>query len=79
MTRFIRILASVALTAAWTPLAAHAMTATLLNQMQTQAHKTVSSVLPKAPFVVAQVQSYADPPFVQTGSSNQKYPDSVGG
>ncbi|HTJ89210.1 MAG TPA: hypothetical protein VL356_03400 [Acidocella sp.] len=79
MTRFIRILASVALTAAGTPLAAYAMTAPLLNQMQTQPDETVSSALPKAPFVVAQVQSYADPPFVQSGSGNQKYPESIGG
>ena len=76
MIRFIRILASVALTAAWTPLVANAMTAAPLNQMQTQAHKTVSSVLPKVQFVA---QSYTQQSLVQTGSNDQKYPNSVGG
>jgi hypothetical protein len=77
MTRFIRIFASVALAAAWTPLAVNAMTATPLNQVQTQAHKSGPSILSKVQF--NQSQSYSDPPFVQSGASNQKYPDSSGG
>jgi hypothetical protein len=60
------------------PLAANAMTAPPLNQMQTQAHKTVSSVLSKVQFAV-EAQSYSQQSLVQTGSNNQKYPDSVGG
>jgi hypothetical protein len=78
MTRFIRILSSLALTAAWTPLAANAMAAIPLNQTQTQAHKTGSSALPKVQFVAADAQR-SEQTLVGSGTSNQAYPDSIGG
>jgi hypothetical protein len=45
MARFMENLASVILTAALTPLAANAMTATPLNPMQIQVQKAISSAV----------------------------------
>jgi hypothetical protein len=78
MMRFTKILASLALTTVLIPLAANATTATPLNQTH-QAHKAVSSALPKVQIVAAAVRRDTTQDLVQTGSANQKYPDSIGG
>jgi hypothetical protein len=84
MARFMTILASVVLTAALTPLAANAMTATPLNPMQIQVHKAISSSLPNVQLVAAHSDAAATggqtgQTIVRSGLDHQKYPESVGG
>ena len=91
MTRFMTILASFALTAALTPIAAHAMTVTPLNYVQIAAHRAISGPLPQVQHISANsdaataqelmwqsvVQNGQN--IVQSGPANQKYPDAFGG
>jgi hypothetical protein len=75
MTRFMKVLASVALTVTLAPLAANAMTAPPLTQMQSQSHEAVSNPLRGTHLAAA----HAGQTVVQSGPRNQKYPESVGG
>jgi hypothetical protein len=75
MTRFMKTLASVALTVTLAPLAANAMTATQLNQMPSKSHEAVSSPL-RGTYLAA---AHSGQTVVQSGPGNQKYPESVGG
>jgi hypothetical protein len=84
MTRFMTILASLALTAAFTPIAANATIVTPLAYVQIAAHQAIAGPLPEVQHVSANsTAATASGPMgqgiVQSGSANQKYPDSFGG
>ena len=83
MTRIINILASVALAASLTPVAADATT-TSLNHIQIMANKAVSQPLPIVQYVAdncdaSQAQTPLDQTIVYSGATAQMFPDSIGG
>jgi hypothetical protein len=75
MTRFTNILAAVGLATAWLPIAANAATMTPLHQVQIVAHKALSGPMPEVQCVAARQGQV----IVQSGATNQRYPDSLGG
>ena len=75
MTRFTNILAAVALATALLPIAANATTTTPLHQVQIVAHKALSGPMPE----VQRVAAMHGQVIVQSGATNQRYPDSFGG
>jgi hypothetical protein len=75
MTRFTNILAAVALATALLPIAANATTMAPLHQVQIVAHKALSGPMPEVQCVAA-MQGQV---IVQSGATNQRYPDSLGG
>lgn len=81
MTRFKNILASVALAGALTPIAANATTMTPLDYVRIAAHKAMSGPLPEIQNIAvdANTATVHDQTIVQSGPTNQMYPDSVGG
>jgi hypothetical protein len=72
MTRFTNILAAVALATAFLPIAANATT---MTPLQIVAHKALSGPMPE----VQRVAAMHGQVIVQSGATNQRYPDSVGG
>jgi hypothetical protein len=76
MTRFKNILAAAALAAALTPIAANATTMTPLDYVRVAAHKAMSGPLPEIQNIAVDAH---DQILVQSGATNQMYPDSVGG
>lgn len=82
MTRFMNILASVALATALTPIAANAMTMTPLGHVQVDAYRVLSGPLPEVQNIAANAataQGLMDQTIVQSGATAQLYPDAVGG
>jgi hypothetical protein len=85
MTRFMNIiLASAALATALAPIAANATTMAPLNHVQIAAHKAITGPLLEvqhvaANFDAAAAQGLIDQTIVQSGPTNQMYPDSLGG
>jgi hypothetical protein len=85
MTRFMNIiLASAALATALAPIAANATTMTPLNQVQIAVHKAVTGPLPEVQHVAANYEAAAaqgliGQTIVQSGPTNQMYPDPLGG
>lgn len=75
MTRFINILAAVALATACLPIAANATTMAPLHQVQIVAHKALSGPKPE----VQRVAAMQGQVIVQFGATNQRYPDFLGG
>ena len=78
MTRFLNIIASVALATALMPIAANATTMPPQNHMEIQA-QPVSEVQLAAANAGAATQSATDQTVVQSGSTDQRYSESVGG
>jgi hypothetical protein len=83
-TCFKNLLASVALAAALMPIAANATTMTPLDYVRIAAHKAMSGPLPELQNNVvdanaATVHKVRDQVIVQSGATNQLYPESVGG
>ena len=78
MTRFTNILAAVALATTLLPIAANATTMTPLHQVQIVAHKTFSGPMPEVQRV-ADAAAMQGQVIVQSGATNQRYPDSLGG
>ncbi len=78
MTRFTNILAAVALATALMPIAANASTMTLLHQVQFVAPQALSGPMPEAQRV-ADAAAMQGQVIVQSGATNQRYPDSLGG
>ena len=84
MTRFMNILASVAFTAALTPLAANATTMTPLDHVQIEAHKAISETLPTVQriadnFASAPAQMLLNQTVVYSGATAQMFPVADGG
>ena len=75
MTRFTNILAAVALATALLPIAANATTMAPLHLAQIVAHKTLSGPMPE----VQRVAAMRGQVIVQSGATNQRYPDVFGG
>ena len=78
MTRFLNIIASVALATALMPISANATTMPPQNHMEIQA-QPVSKVQLAAANAGAATQSVTDQTVVQSGSTDQRYSESVGG
>ena len=78
MARFTNILAAVALATAFLPIAANATTMTPLHQVQIVAHKALSGPMP-AVQRVADAAAMQGQVIVQSGATNQRYQDSLGG
>jgi hypothetical protein len=84
MTRFMNVLASVALVTALTPIAANATTLTSLDHARTAAHTGISSPPPDVQDVAAcnvdsARQTTNDAVVTSGGWSNQRWPESFGG
>jgi hypothetical protein len=83
MTRFMNLLASVALATALTPIAANATTLTSLDYARSVAHMYISGPLPEVQHVVAcnaaPAQTTNDAIVTSGGWRNQRYPESFGG
>lgn len=78
MTRLTNILTSVALATALTPVVANATTMIPMGRVQIEAHKAVSGPLPEALRIADTAATYGQA-TVQSGATNQLYPDSSGG
>ncbi len=78
MTRFTNILAAVALATALLPIAANATVMTPLHQVQIVAHQALSGPMPEVQRV-ADAAAMQGQVIVQSGTTNQRYPDSLGG
>lgn len=84
MTRFMNILASVALATALAPIAANATTLTPLDYVRIATHQAMSGPLPEVQHIAtnsdaASAHGLAGQTVVQSGPVNQQYPESVGG
>jgi hypothetical protein len=84
MTRFMNVLAAVALATALTPIAANATTLTSSDYQNTTAQNASSNAVPDVQHVVAchaatAQQSTNDPIVTAGGWGNQRYPESFGG
>ena len=82
MNYFMNILTSVALAAAFTPVAANAAIMTALNPVQIEAHKAVSESLPvvqRINFDASQAHAPLDQTIVHSGTNAQRFPVSDGG
>jgi len=81
MTSFRNILAAAALAAALAPIAANATTMTPLDYVRVAAHKAMSGPLPEIQNIAvnANAATVHNQTLVQSGATNQLYPDSVGG
>jgi hypothetical protein len=78
MTLFTNIFAAVALATALLPIAANATTMTPLHQVQIVAHQALSGPMPEVQHV-ADVAAMHGQVIVQSGATNQRYQDSLGG
>jgi hypothetical protein len=84
MTRFMKILTSVALAASLAPVAANATTTTSQNRIQLMMNRAVSGPLPviqhvDRKFDALQAQTPLNQIIVQSGADVQLFPDSIGG
>ena len=84
MTRFMKIITSVALAASLAPVAANATTTTSQNRIQLMMTRAVSGPLPVIQHVgrnfdALQAQTPLNQIIVQSGADVQLFPESVGG
>jgi hypothetical protein len=78
MTRLMNVFTSIALATALTPIAANAAIKTPLDHVRIEVRKATSGPLPEVQHI-ADVAEIRGKTIVQSGPTNQLYPESTGG